>query len=482
MLKSSSIPDNSFDLPSNGRRRNYLWLARPSFQRNRQGAVRLLTLILLRWMALLGQTITLVIIHNWMSFSLPLVETLGVVVLSAVLNIGLSIRYKSTRWLSVRGAFLNLGYDTIQLAVLLYFTGGLANPFCLLFLVPVTVSATILTRSSTAGLYALAIACITVLAMWQQPLPWTAVDMLTLPATYILGIWIALAFGMAFISGYVSLVVNEAQSMGDALQATQMALERERRVAEIGALAAAAAHELGTPLNTMRILISELEEELESRGDQIAEDLQALIIEVDRCKQILDGIARDDKQANLTPLTRLSPAALLEDIAAPYRSLGKIITVSNQGGPSRINGVTIERSPEVVHAIGVLVENAVDFAAKKVTLTASCTQQHVVLDVEDDGPGIPADIRRILGQPYVSGRVSEETGSGKAVIKHAGMGLGIFIARTLLERTGGALSFNNRSTGGAHARVVWYTEDLKPDAEDATPQHILHQEQPAPIA
>lgn len=457
-LAQPSIAPSVGDL----QRSRYLRLAAPSFRRNRQGSVRLLTLILLRWMAVLGQTIALVITSYAMDFSLPLWQTLGVVGVSAALNIALSVRYRAQKWLSVRGAFLNLAFDTVQLGVLLYFTGGIANPFALLFLVPVTVSATILPFPSTASLYGISVACITALALWYQPLPWVAGEVLQLPEVFKLGIWVALAFGMAFLSGYVSMVVREARSMGRALQATQMALERERRVSELGALAAAATHELGTPLNTIRVLVEELEEEF-IQSDAALEDLSLIRQELSRCKRILDGIAREHHNTQPTHLRHVSPVILLEEIAALHRSQEKEIAVRNAGGPDLETVPTLERSPEIVHAMTVLVENAADFAQKNVTLTAHWTQSLLILDVEDDGPGIHEDLIESLGEPYVSGRASARVGS-----KHTGMGLGIFIARTLLERTDGALSFSNCATGGARARVVWHLDDLaRSAAEDA---------------
>lgn len=461
--------------PLNRPAKRYLKLAAPNFRATRHGAVRLLTLVLLRWMAVGGQTLALIITGVLMGYDLPMMPTMAAVLIAAIVNIFLSIQYRSTQWLSTRGAELNLAFDTVQLSVLLYLTGGLANPFALLFLVPVTVSATILTVANTARLYALALVCITGLALWHEPLPWIAGSIFDLPQVYLIGIWVALAFGMAFISGYVSLVVREAQSMGDALQATQMALERERRVSEMGALAAAAAHELGTPLNTIRLLIAELEEELEETtaedGNMIQTDLRLMVQEVNRCKRILDGIADAHKQTEMPDLKHLSPAALLEDVATPHRDHGKHVTVINGAGPDLDKPVTIERTPEVVHALGVLIENAVDFAKSEVTLTARWTDEYLILDVEDDGPGIDEDLLESLGQPFVSGRPAKDERRRQAIDpkqalgtqqRGGGMGLGVFIARTLLERTDGILTFDNRLPQGAHAQVVWHLEDLTP--------------------
>ena len=418
------------------------------------GRVRLLTLILLRWAAVFGQTFTLLVVHYGLGHVLPIGESLAVVAVAAILNIYLTFRYRAPRRLSERGALLNLGFDIVQLTVLLYLTGGLLNPFTLLFLVPVTISAAILSLRSTFALGALSAVAITLLAFDHHPLPWPAGHELALPQTYVAGLWISLALGIAFLSSYVWLVANEARRMADALTATQMALAREQRLSELGGLAAAAAHELGTPLNTIGLIARDIADQADP-DTLIGEDAAHLIAEVKRCREILATMSRrDDGLAD--PLPHIEPAALLSEAAAPYQDRGKRIDIR----PPNLDGAPPElpRAPEILHALGVLIENATDFAAAHVRLSHGWDQERVWLAIEDDGPGIDPIVLDKLGEPYISGRGEDDP--------DAGMGLGVFIARTLLERTGGWASFANRPTGGASVLVEWRRIDIERDPAD----------------
>ena len=419
------------------------------------GRVRLRTLVLIRWIAVVGQALALLLVHFGLDYTLPIASALAVVGLSVALNLVVFLLYPASYRLTDRGAASYLGFDLLQLAALLYLTGGLTNPFSLLILVPVTISATILSLVSTVGLGALALACVTFLAFLHFPLPWDRAG-LALPDLYVAGTWAALALGMIFISIYAWQVAAEARRMSDALAATQLALAREQQLSALGGLAAAAAHELGTPLGTITLVAKELARDLPKDGP-LAEDLQLLTSQVERCREILARLSRKPEGQQDTAFSILPMNALAEAAGAEHRRPGIAIDIVQAvDGPAPL----VRRSPEIVHGLGNLVQNAVDFARHKVSIVIGWTAAEIRLQVQDDGPGIDAEILSALGEPYTTSRPDD-----------GGMGLGVFIAKTLLEHTGARVTFANRAGGGCEVAIVWPRAILEaPDGSGAAGQ------------
>jgi len=402
--------------------------------------VRLRTLVIIRWLAVTGQAVTLFAVHFGFGFELPLNSTLAVIGASAVLNLVLTL-YRPAARLGDRGAAILLGWDLLQLSVLLYFTGGLTNPFALLLLAPIAISATVLSRRTTVGLVLLGMLCVSALAVWFEPLPWPGGG-LEFPWLYVAGLWAATAIGMLFIAIYLGRVTGEARRLSDALAASQAALEREQRLSAVGGLAAAAAHELGTPLGTIAVIAREIARDL-PKESPLAEDAAILLAETARCRDILARLAARPETDGGAPFSRLSLSALIEAVAAPHRRepIRIEIAVHGEGGDEPL----ITRQPEILHGLGTLIENAVQFAASRVEVTGKWDRNVIELSVVDDGPGFSIAVLDRLGEPYISTRNAEGD--------H--MGLGVFIASTLLARTGAELEFNNRPEGGASVRVRW---------------------------
>ena len=416
------------------------------------GRLRLQTLLLIRWIALAGQALAIVVVKFGLGFDIAFVPALLVVAVSVGLNTILTVRYAPTTRLSDLQAALYLAYDTLQLAILLYLTGGIANPFAMLMLVPVTVSATVLSLRSTVLLGALALACLSIVTVNHQPLPWQG-DGLVLPDLYVAGIWVALVLGMTFISVYAWRVAAEARRMSDALAATQMALAREQQLSSLGGLAAAAAHELGTPLSTITLVAREMRREVED-GAALADDMDLLLRETERCREILAELSRDPRRESGAPFEQLALPALVDSIAAPLRTATPI-EITEHIAPGLAMPI-VRTSPEIRHGLGNVIENATDFAATRVGIAITVSANEVALVIADDGPGFAHTVLGDLGEPYVSTRRDE-----------GGMGLGLFIAKTLLERTGAQVSFHNASSGGAEVVIRW-------------PRDILGATEPAP--
>ncbi len=425
-----------------------------------RGRVRLRTLSNLRWMATAGQTTALLVVYFGFGYSLPLVQCLACVAFSAGLNIVLALRYPPSHRLTNREATVYLAYDVLQLAALLYLTGGIANPFALMFVAPVVIAASTLNLGNTLILGCIALMSASLISLAHEPLPWSSQEHLVLPLLYQGGLWASLVLGIGFTSVYAWRIASEGARMSAGLAATQLALAREQRLSSLGALATAAAHELGSPLGTIAVVAHELERVLPS-GSQEAEDVRLLRSQAERCRMILMRLARPE-EGMLGATARLPLCALLDDIADTYR--GEDLDIVIAAAPSNREEAQpqVWRAPELLHGLGNIIENAADFANSRVRVEASWGPTTLRVTVEDDGPGFSPDIIERIGEPYITSRPSHhalgatEMGPPTAPLgKREGMGLGFFIAKTLLEQTGGTVKAVNLSEGGARVSVSW---------------------------
>ncbi|MGE0212635.1 MAG: ActS/PrrB/RegB family redox-sensitive histidine kinase [Parvibaculaceae bacterium] len=428
---------------------------------------RLQTLVGLRWLAVFGQTAAVLFVDLVLDFPLPLGLCLLVIATSAWLNLFLALRWRTTLRLHDRFAALLLGYDILQLAALLWLTGGLENPFSFLFLVPVTVSATTLPLSRTLWLGALALALASILAVWHLPLPWPPEGGRERPAVYVAGMWTAIVCGRVFSALYANRQAEEARLMSNALSATELVLAREQQLTALDGLAAAAGHELGTPLATIALVAKELRRELPGPGP-IGEDLDLLISQSNRCREILSRLADRSRERDAMYAT-LRLTEMIEEIVTPMRG-GRIEFLVDAGpsdGRSDADAPEpmISRNPAIKYGIGNLIENAADFAALQVEIQVGWTGSALSLSIADDGPGFSQEVIDRLGEPYVTTR----RGYGAAPRQgHEGMGLGFFIAKTLLEKSGAAVTLANRDLPlhGAIVRAAWPRRAVEAVAPD----------------
>lgn len=430
------------------------------------GRIRLQTLILLRWLAVGGQAAAVLFTALVLGFELPLELCLAAVAASAWLNIILTLRYPAPRRLGEMEAAAYLGYDILQLAVLLYLTGGLENPFAFLFLVPVTISATTLSLRATIALAALALVLVTILGPYHLPLPWFSGEHVQFEPMWILGMWVALVLGLAFMTAYAFRVAREGRRMSAALSATQLILAREQRLSALDGLAAAAAHELGTPLATISLVSKELKQEAGNLSPDLVDDLDLLHSQAERCRDILAKLSARGEEGDAHH-ARIPLPVMLDEAADPFRGRGRDIAIelSPDSGAGAGEPPDFIRRTEIMYALRNLIENAVAFSREKVTVGARWSEDSVEISISDDGPGFSADVIDQLGEPYVStrrtlpGKAKSEDGDG------GGMGLGFFIAKTLIERTGGRLIAANAARGeaGAIIRLIWPRDRVEPD-------------------
>ena len=425
------------------------------------GRVRLRTLVYIRWIAVLGQIFTLLIVHFGLGFKLPLVPALIVIGASIGLNVFLVSTQPLRQFLPDRAAAIFLAYDVVQLSALLYLSGGLQNPFAVLLLAPVTVSATVLSRDNTIGLGVLALACVSVLAFLHEPLPWKD-GSLALDDLHIMGIWQAIALATVFIAAYVGSVAGEARELNEALTATQMALSREQQLAEVGALTAAAAHELGSPLATITVIAHEMAQDVDP-DTPLGEDVTLLVEQTTRCRHILAELGRKHDTSAGEAYTHLPISTMVSEAARPHNARGIKLIDDAAPAPEARGGEEpeVRRTPEFMHGVGTLIQNAIQFARNEVILRTRWSEEHVVVEIMDDGPGFSPHLLDRLGEPYVSTRAE-----GKGEGEH--MGLGIFIAQNLLNRTGAVLAFENQDWwdwwgAGAIVRITWPRSALESD-------------------
>ncbi len=415
--------------------------------------VRLDTLVRLRWLAIVGQTTALLVVYFGLDFDLPVWACLAVIALSAWLNVALRLRFYMTQRLEPDRAAWLLAFDIAELAVLLFLTGGLQNPFAFLFLGPVLLSATALPPRFTVILGAFAVACATVLVFVHYPLPWDADDPLRLPPIYMAAVWLAILLAIGFIGVYAWQITEESRQLSDALAATELVLAREQHLSQLDGLAAAAAHELGTPLSTITVIARELENAIPADAPH-GDDVRLLREQARRCRDILSKITQLSSSGE--PFDRMPLSALMEEVVAPYRNFGVAIDVRISGDASPEPAGA--RNPAVLYGLGNLMENAVDFAKDRVVLGATWTEETIEISIADDGPGFAPEIIARIGEPYVTSRPGVEQED-----EPSGLGLGFFIAKTLLERGGATLSFESREPPD-HGAVVftrWNRSDFE---------------------
>lgn len=447
--------------------------------------LRLQTTVRLRWFAVIGQTAAVVVIAFVLRFPLPLGYCLALIALSAWLNVFLRMRYPSRLRVGTGLASTLLIYDVLQLAALLYLTGGIQNPFVLLLVAPVTVSASTLAPRATVLIGAVAFGAAATLVNFHLPLPWDETAAfagpLSMPMLYNLGMLAAVGSCLIFLGLYTWRLSKEARQMTAALAATELVLAHEQKLHALDGLAAAAAHELGTPLATIVLVSKELARDIPV-GSPLRDDIELLVSQSQRCREILHKLTQSPEEQDPLHAT-FSVGQLLEEAVEPYRT-GKALIDIDAGpalmqtdGASGSQEPVGERRPGVIHGLGNIIENAVDFARARVEITARWSDKEVSIVVADDGPGFSPEILETIGEPYVTTRPgARPSGTPKLTPRHAGgLGLGFFIAKTLLERSGASVAFGNRTGGpqGAVVRISWPRRSFEAQVHGWSPYRSL---------
>jgi len=411
------------------------------------GSLRRQTLVASRWGAIIGQSLALLIVSQILGFEFPLIACGLTIMASVILNVVVTLRLPLDRRVSDFEAYMQLGFDLWQLSALLWLTGGITNPFSILFLAPVVTAATTLSRWVVLALGTMTLALSFTLIFFHHPLPWSPNGSFDLPYIFKIGIWMAIFVGSVFTSLYAWRTTRESRRMAFALAATESMLAHEQKLSALGGLAAAAAHELGTPLATIQVVAKEMSREVEPNSP-LGQDAALILSQSQRCRDILEQLSHRGDEGDMYH-DALSPEDLLEEAAEPYIERDKDIIISCNG-----EGVEpiLKRQAELLYALKNYIDNAVDFAKSRVELSADWDANTLTLCVDDDGTGFDPSLKGHLGQPYASARKRSQTA--------AGLGLGLFISGRLVERTGGTVRYGRSPLGGAHVEATWPRDSL----------------------
>ena len=408
------------------------------------------TLVNLRWIAIIGQLIAIKFVYFFLKLDLPIIETHIVILIGLITNIVLQFKIRTNQLKDFNSA-LFLIYDLLQLSTLLYLTGGIFNPFSLLIIIPTIVSSTFLSMGTTIILGTFTIGLLFLLKEFHKILPGLDVYNFNFPEYYLAGALVSIIIGLVFLSYFGIRFSGETKKRSEALDKLQQVMAKEYELDSLDGQAAAAAHSLGTPLATISVVAKELKKEIGDKSKH-SKDLDLLISQSKRCSNILKKISKkeisDDQFINL-----IKAESLLEEIIISFEETSsKKITLLENGDKNKIN---IKRSPEIVFGLRNFIGNAIKFADREVRIKLISDEQNLVLIVNDDGPGFAEDIIKLIGEPYLKSRSKQITGK-------AGLGLGIFLGKTLLERKKAQLTFfNKEDLKGATVKIAWSITDIK---------------------
>ena len=407
------------------------------------------TLVFLRWIAIFGQLFSVNIVYFFLDLNFPVLLCHIVIFIGLFTNIYLQFGLKVTLLKDLYST-LFLVYDIIQLSVLLFLTGGIFNPFSILLIVPTIVSSTFLSMGSTIILGTLTAILLFTLTFFNLPLPGMEEYVLSFPNYYVTGILISLIIGLIFLSYFGIRFAGETKKRSDALNKLQQILAKEYELESLGGQAAAAAHSLGTPLATISVVAREMRKEV-GDSSKLTKDIDLLISQTKRCSEILKKISQK-KIISDEFLSSMSFEDLLEDIIKSFKeSSEKKIKLNTD---KDVNKIDIKRNPELVYGLRNFIGNAVKFSNQNILISIISDNINLYILIEDDGPGFPEDIIKALGEPYIKSR-------SKLLKTNAGLGLGTFLGKTLLERQSAVISFDNDSSlKGAKVKIKWSISDL----------------------
>ncbi len=407
------------------------------------------TLVILRWIAIFGQLIAVNLVYSYLNLEFPVIQTHIIIFAGLLTNLYLQFRIKTNQLKDLYSS-LFLIYDLIQLSVLLFLTGGISNPFSLLLIVPAIVSSTFLSMGTTIILGAVTIVSLSFLTKYYLPLPGIDEYGFSFPIFYLFGMLISIIVGLVFLSYFGIRFAGETKKRSQALNQLQQVIAKEYELESLGGQAAAAAHSLGTPLATITVVAKELRKEIGEKSKH-SKDLDLLISQTKRCGDILKQISQnqivEDKFMSAVKLEVL----LVEILRSFMETSEKEIKLKSKNDNNKIE---IKRSPEIIYGLRNFIGNAVKFSKQQVLVEIESNKENVVISINDDGPGFPEDVVRLLGEPYIKSK-------SKKISNKSGLGLGTFLGKTLLERQGAKLKFSSsKDYKGALVSISWDVTNL----------------------
>ena len=415
-------------------------------------SLKLRTLIFFNWIAIIGQSLAVFVSYSIIEVDFNLFATTFLISSLLLLNIFLTLRFPITKALNFNEITIYLLFDLLQLISLLYLTGGLTNPFCILILVPIVISSTYLDLKRTILICSASITSLSILLFFYVPISSNLINFNSdsFSREEIFSIWGALIITLIFMSAYCFRTASESRKAGEALRETQMALSNEEKVSALMSLTAAAVHELGTPLSTISVISKELVGNVK-KNDVNYDDLQLIQTQVKRCADILKRLrttkfVRDSDEF----LNEFTFTSLINEILEDY-SNEKIEVSINADEIFSEKNITFSRVPEVIQSLSNIIDNAFKYAKNKIVINLKYAEKYIIVEIIDDGNGFSPEIYALLGEPYVRRSIDKED---------KGLGLGLFISKNLLSKSYGDIKFLNYKPNGACVRIFLNKKEL----------------------
>ena len=407
------------------------------------------TLVILRWIAIVGQYLTISIVFFVFKFELPFLYCSIIIFLGILTNFYLQFKFKKNQLNNFTSTFF-LFYDLLQLSLLLYLTGGVTNPFTFLLIIPAIMSSTFLTLRSTVNLSIITVAILILLSIYHLPLPYSGELHFHIPAIYLHAIPVSIIIGLIFLTYFGVRFGIESRKRTEALNKLELILAKEHELESIGLQSAAAAHSLGTPLSTITVVARELEKEI-GKDSKYSKDIDLLLSQTKRCSDILKNLSRNQLQED-SFLTDIKIEELLGNIVRSFAEISEkkisFVAEKNKFNPK------IERTLEITYGLRNFIGNAIKYSNSEVNISLESDDKFTEVRVSDDGPGFAEDILNLLGEPYIRSK-------NQIISAKSGLGLGTFIGKTLLERMKATVNFSkNSETNGAMVTIKWQTKDL----------------------
>ena len=402
------------------------------------------TLTILRYIAIFGQFFAINVVYFYLALPFPIELSYVVIFIGLLTNLYLQFGVKINQLKDIYASIF-LVYDLIQLSILLFLTGGIFNPFCFLLIIPAIVSSTFLSMGTTIILGCITSLLLLIISFFHLPLPGENMNLLHFPDFYKIGIVVSIFIGLIFLSYFGIRFSGETKKRSEALNKLQEVIAKEYELESLGGQAAAAAHSLGTPLATISVVAKELKKEI---GDdtEISKDIDLLISQTKRCSEILKQISKKQIEEDIFLSSIKFEDLILEIINSFKETSSKEIYLEADNDQNKIK---IQRTPEIIYGLRNFIGNAVKFSKSKVEVNLKSDEKIIEIEINDDGPGIPEDIINKIGEPYIKSKSRE-------LSSNAGLGLGTFLGKTLLERQGANLQFKkNSKLGRALVIINW---------------------------
>ena len=404
----------------------------------------------LRWIGIIGQIISIYFVYFYLQFKFDFIYSNIIIFLGILSNIYLTIIYKKTQ-LSERSALIFLLIDIFQLTGLIYLTGGIVNPFIIFLLIPSVFASSNLSFKTNFLIVGITTFVIIFLTFYSKTLPYPLNQHFHVDPYYYYSIPVALIIALVFLNYFAIIFGSESRKRKEALNKMEEVMAKEHEMLSLGGQAAAAAHSLGTPLSTIKIIVQELKHQLRNKKDTI-QDIELLSSQVERCNEILKRLSLDPNQEDDFIDVNLSIRDYLREIITSFKETSDKEFIFNFDQDS--NSKKISKSIEIVYGLRNFIGNANKFCTKKVFITLKSDSENTEVCIEDDGKGYPNDIISKIGEPYLKSL-------GPSNKEKTGLGLGIFIGKTLLEKNFASVNcWNSKTRSGAEVVIQWKNSKL----------------------